>query len=258
MSTIGVLFGLNYDYLPGAKLFGCVNDVKNTATYLEKAGVTCEVYTDDNPRTRPFTTAQGIVNRLNILANDTRRRNIRLVWIHFSGHGTQIMDRNRDEKDGMDECLVPSDVMTAGVITDDVINGILARFNPNTRVICVFDCCHSGTICDMAYSWEGPRKFQLENRNCRVKGKVFSISGCLDSQYSVDTWDSKRRMAAGAMTSELLNCLESGHYFSLRTRLRRTVFDLVAELRHRLRKSGHQQIPKLASSFNLSNEPFMV
>lgn len=258
MSSIGVLFGLNYDYLPDAKLFGCVNDVKNMAAHLGKVGLPCEVYTDDNPRTRPFTTARGIINRLQNLARETRRKHIRLVWLHFSGHGTQVIDRTRDEKDGMDECLVPSDVMTAGVISDDMINTILAQFNPNTRVICVFDCCHSGTMCDMGYSWDGPKNFQIENKNCKIKAKVISISGCLDTQYSADTWDPKRRMAAGAMTSELLNCLEAGSYFSLQSRIRRTTFDLIVELCQRLKRNGYTQIPKLASSFNLANEPFMV
>jgi hypothetical protein len=257
MASIGVLFGLNYDYLPDAKLFGCVNDVKNMNSFLTKAGMKCETYTDDNPKTRPFTTAKGIADSLQNLANETRKKHIRVVWIHFSGHGTRTMDRDRDEKDGMDECLVPSDVKTAGVITDDMINNILAQFNPNTRVICVFDCCHSGTMCDLAFSWESPKNFQVENSS-KIKGKIISISGCLDTQYSADTWDSKRRMATGAMTSELLNCLETGGYFSLNSRLRKNTFDLVVELRQRLRKNGYDQVPKLASSFNLANEAFMV
>jgi hypothetical protein len=257
MGTRAVLFGLNYETDPDARLHGCVNDVKNVATFLRKEGMTCDVYTDDTPATRPFTTSQGIVNRLQALAKESTTHRLRLVWIHFSGHGTQSMDFNRDEKDGRDECIVPSDYKTRGVIRDDVINSILARFNPATRVICVFDCCHSGTICDTRFSWER-NVSTVENTTCRIRAKTIAISGCLDTQYSVDTWDSKRRMFAGAMTSELLNVLESGVYFSLNRRITRTVFDLVQELRSRLMKSGQAQIPKLTSTHNLVPEPFMV
>lgn len=257
MGTKAVLFGLNYDYDPSARLNGCINDVKNVATFLRKEGMSCDVHTDDTVANRRFTTAQGIINRLQLLARESITRRLRLVWIHFSGHGTQIRDFNGDEKDGMDECIVPSDYKTGGVISDDVINSILARFNPATRIICVFDCCHSGTICDAKFSWER-RVARMENNNCRIRAKTITISGCLDRQYSVETWDSKRRMLAGAMTSELLNLLETGTYFSLRRRLNKTIFNLIDDLRDRLKKAGQDQIPLLSSTHNLIPEPFMV
>jgi len=251
-----VLFGLNYAYDSSLRLAGCINDVKNTAQYLRSIGLQdCETITDDTNRVG--TTAQGIMTRLTRLAAESYRNNLDFVWIHFSGHGTFVPDRSRDEKDGRDECIVPSDVFTRGVISDDMINSIISRFNPRTRIICIFDCCHSGSICDLKFSWEGARSQTVENARCIARGRVVSISGFLYHQYYADTWDSARRMMAGAMTSELLNTLQSDSYIGLIRPARKTVFELIAETRRRLRQKGYQQVPKLASNYDLSRAPFL-
>jgi hypothetical protein len=72
------------------------------------------------------------------------------IYIHFSGHGSQTDDLNGDEKDGLDETLVPYDGRT-GVgdkavpdIIDDELGEILGRFRTR-NVVVVLDCCHSGT-----------------------------------------------------------------------------------------------------------------
>ena len=240
-----VLFGLNYNYDSSARLYGCINDVKNMSQYLSKIGYSCEVYTDDTDRIR--TSAHGIVNRLLLLARESYSQKLKKIWIHFSGHGTQVPDFNRDEKDGRDECIVPSDFRTRGVISDDVINAIFKQFSPMTKVVCVFDCCHSGSICDLRYGWEGKNSRQIDNPKCQARTNVLSISGCMDNQYSADTWDTKRNMPAGAMTSELLNLLQS--------RSKIDVFTLVQELRKNLLAKGYTQMPKLTSSYNLVSDP---
>ena len=76
--------------------------------------------------------------------------------LSFSGHGSQVYDRNRDEKDGKDECILPSDFKRIGVITDDRFQQLLNMFWEGTKVVCilVFDCCHSGTIRDLTYKYE--------------------------------------------------------------------------------------------------------
>ena len=61
-------------------------------------------------------------------------------------------------------------------LTDDDIANVISKSLPD-NVPCVFivDACHSGSILDLA--------------NTKVWGdkKVYSISGCQDSQYSNDT-----------------------------------------------------------------------
>ncbi|KAL0384461.1 UNVERIFIED_CONTAM: Metacaspase-1 [Sesamum radiatum] len=46
---------------------------------------------------------------------------------HYSGHGSQVVDRDGDELDGYDECLLPVDYETEGRILDDELNATIVR-----------------------------------------------------------------------------------------------------------------------------------
>jgi hypothetical protein len=70
-----------------------------------------------------------------------------LVYIHFSGHGSQVEDLNGDERDdAKDETVLSSDARTDGVpdITDDELGAILSPLRARHAVV-VLDSCHSGT-----------------------------------------------------------------------------------------------------------------
>ena len=75
------------------------------------------------------------------------------VFIYFSGHGSQIEDKNGDEADGLDEFLVMHDVngsdlrqgRLTGALTDDEL-GLLLKAIPSERVYMFVDACHSGTV----------------------------------------------------------------------------------------------------------------
>ncbi len=68
------------------------------------------------------------------------------LYVHFSGHGSQVKDLDGDEPDGEDETLVPADGRTPGIpdITDDELGALLASVEAEFCVV-VFDSCHSGT-----------------------------------------------------------------------------------------------------------------
>lgn len=69
------------------------------------------------------------------------------VFIYFSGHGSQLPDKNDDEKDGLDETLSPIDTTKDGrnQITDDEFGAILAKMADRDLTV-IIDSCHSGTI----------------------------------------------------------------------------------------------------------------
>ncbi len=243
-----LLFGLNYDGT-NAKLNGCINDVMNMKEFLtSKYRIPCTVYTDDVDKVN--TSAAGIMANLNKMAILTYTEELDFVWIHYSGHGSQSLDRSRDERDGRDECIVPNNYEKAGLISDDYINKILSLFNPKTRVICVFDCCHSGTVSDLKYSWEKRNIMAIENVRSMVRGKVLSISGCLDKQVAMDAFNVTGDFKfTGALTSCLLTVFkEDAQYNSVAN----NVFDLLEKLRIKLKTLGFQQIPMLCSSYNLA------
>ncbi len=129
------------------QLAGCVNDVRALSQVLVErhgfpAGNVRELL--DEAATR-----EGILQALEDLV--TRVGEGDAVLVHYSGHGSQVVDLDGDEDDGLDETLFPSDSGRAPDpnrdILDDEIHVWLGRLMARTsNVTLIFDCCHSGTI----------------------------------------------------------------------------------------------------------------
>jgi hypothetical protein len=253
MNGKAFLFGLNYKNDPASALNGCINDVINMSAYLQKElGIPCELYTDDV--NLHDTSARGMMNKFYEIALQTYRDNLDFVWIHYSGHGSYVRDTSGDEKDGRDECLVPNDYKTGGMILDDHVNHLFSYFNPKTRVICIFDCCHSGTIGDVKYSWEGPSSVTVENILCKSSARIITISGCLDKQVSMDAYNVMGDNSySGAMTSCLLLALREN-----KTGCWNNAFTLISSLRTKLKERGFRQTAKMCSSYNLAKDPLFI
>ncbi|HRH41164.1 MAG TPA: caspase family protein [Pyrinomonadaceae bacterium] len=100
--------------------------------------------------TKQETTRQSILNAFKDLTAKVQAGDI--VYLHYSGHGSQVLDDNGDELDGLDETIVPSDYKTrqdgSRNLRDDEIGKFLNELkakNP-ANVTFVFDSCFSGTI----------------------------------------------------------------------------------------------------------------
>lgn len=91
-------------------------------------------------------TREAILSSLRELVAAAGPRDV--VYIHYSGHGSQVEDFSGDENEqnGMDETIVPHDGRTGDVadITDDELGEIIGRLETREAVI-VLDSCHSGT-----------------------------------------------------------------------------------------------------------------
>lgn len=244
-NKVALLFGLNYTGTQH-ELRGCVNDVENMSEFLKTRGFTCNVNT-----TYESTTANSIMTKLYLLAKQSHAENLTHVWIHYSGHGTYVMDRNGDEIDGKDECFVPSD---SNLIPDDFLKNIIRYFNPDTRIIVVADCCHSGTIMDLKYTWNIDDKTHTANVVNGIKSNVICISGCRDNQTSADAYLYNRKDAkyefAGAMTSYLLELISLQDCCNL--------FGIIQKINVALTQRGFTQRPRLTSSFIISDDETLI
>lgn len=247
-----ILFGLNYASNPSAKLSGCINDVQMMGAFLrEKMKIVVDVYTDEN--SPHDCSAIGIITKLYEVAVQSWKESLQYVYIHYSGHGSYVKDVNNDEADKRDECLVPSDFQTAGLITDDYMNKLFSYFNPSTRIVCVFDCCHSGTIGDVKYSWSSPTSVIAENINCKVKAKIITLSGCMDDQSSTDAYNiMKDNKFSGALTTCLLLAIKE------KPNIISDVFLLQLAIRQKLKSLQFPQIPKLCSTYNLTKDRMFI
>ncbi|MDX9785214.1 MAG: caspase family protein [Desulfobacterales bacterium] len=114
MANKALLVGVNRYKLSRADLQGCLNDVTNVRDVLLKYfGFTVKqirVLADGRA------TKKAILHRLDWLVKDAKSGD-RLLF-HFSGHGSQIRDRDGDElKDGLDEIICPHDMDWDGIDT---------------------------------------------------------------------------------------------------------------------------------------------
>ena len=107
-----------------------INDGLMTAERLQLNGYTPFIYHDPT------------VNQFVSILLKFIKQSFELV-VYFSGHGSQIKDRDGDEDDGNDECLVFID----GLLPDDIIGSIL-KLHRNKSLTLIADCCHSGTVFD--------------------------------------------------------------------------------------------------------------
>ena len=126
-------------------LRGCENDVElMRATLLDKFNVLPE---NVKMLKNEQATRQGIILAIQRhLIEKTQTGDI--VILHYSGHGSQMVDSSKDEIDGYDESLVAHDSRTEGVfdISDDEISGLLNQLTEKTKnVTFIFDSCHSGS-----------------------------------------------------------------------------------------------------------------
>lgn len=124
-----VLIGINYVGQQG-QLSGCHNDVANIKKYLiQKEGFQEKdmlILMDDGQHRPP--TRKNIMDAFARITQYSKAGDT--VFIHYSGHGGRVVDRDGDEDDGYDETLIPVDFKSAGQIVDDEVFNELVKKMP--------------------------------------------------------------------------------------------------------------------------------
>ena len=215
-------------------------------------------------------TDAGIVQRLKWAVSGLMDGGLALI--HYSGHGSQVADRNNDEVDGKDEILCPYNMsFDRGYISDDTIAEIFSQANPNAKIVFIADCCHSGTIArdignphpppyksrfiqppaDIAFrTIANPQMSVRKLANGNSNAKCISISGCRDDQTSADAYFYDRRSYHGALSwalAKTLNRADRGI----------TYRELVKQAIHHIKEYGFGQDPQLSGPADWLDEPFL-
>ena len=102
-------------------------------------------------------TRSGIINKWNELHSRVKPGDV--VYIHYSGHGSQVIDLNGDEEDGLDEVWVTYDAVydtekelldPQSVLIDDDIEqlkySIRKKLGDEGHFLLTTDSCHNATI----------------------------------------------------------------------------------------------------------------
>jgi hypothetical protein len=242
MTKRALLIGCNYTATPTAQLSGCINDIVHMRnTLIDAYGYQdSNIYTlrDDDKNRLP--TKANIINALIQVISISTVSDI--LWIHYSGHGTQIRDTNADEFDKLDECIVPCNFNTVGVITDDEIFSIIR--NAKCQLMMCFDSCNSGTVCDLQYSMNynnGILAKSMNNTRSVANSRIIMMSGCRDPQTSADAYDNVAKRGVGAFTYTLLETLRANDH-------KIELLPLYTKICANLKSYGFTQIPVLSSS----------
>jgi len=236
-----LLVGLNYTGTT-AQLRGCENDVAHKRDYLiKKRGYLSQNIVMLTEDTKKKGTGMNIMNALGTLIVKAHVEGAKELWFHYSGHGSTTRDNDGDEDDNKDETIVPLDYKNSGMITDDQLHDYIEYMPKQCRMICIFDCCHSGTILDLKWRYEGDFRNYVENNASNVDSNVIMISGCRDDQTSADAWIKGKW--AGAMTSAFLETID-----------RSTTWEqLLVNMRDYLKRNKYSQYPRLCSSQRMSD-----
>jgi len=238
-----LLIGIDYASNPIVSLLGCINDVITIRNMLidaygyDEENIT--ILRDDllyDHNSEP--TRTNILVQLDKLFGDSEH--LEEIWVHYSGHGSQLQVQNSKTR----EIIVPSNYLEEGVIQDDELLTKIEKISANCRAILVFDCCHSGSICDMPWTFD----YTSSNTVTRTQTsqivmenqQIYVLSGCRDNQTSADS-ENDLYQPSGAFTSAFIECLrESQHHIDIMDLYKNTCAFLINE--------QYEQSPVFSSS----------
>jgi hypothetical protein len=206
-----VIIGINYALNSKLNtLSGCINDATAMRgmlidTYAYKTE-NIKVLRDDLQVDNTLPTRANILQSIRDVVSASEDKDE--IWLHFSGHGSYVVDEGNDEVDKRDEGIIPSDFneSTIPIILDDELKTLLNEVKGTVMI--TQDCCNSGTGWDLPYMYtrqsngsysrsvEGARFSQTTTKN------IYMLSGSRDDQLAVETGD-----RLGAFTDVLMECL---------------------------------------------------
>ena len=126
------------------------------------------------------------------------------ILFYFSGHGSQVRDRNRDERDGRDEVLLPHDFGVGNrtltrTLVDDEFQAYIRQMRAS-EIYIIVDACHSGTASKLWNKAIGTAKARIfvypeigdgaghfgdaEDRTAKSNISYAAVGACQDHQLS--------------------------------------------------------------------------
>jgi metacaspase-1 len=153
------------------ELSGCINDADAMERLASGLG-----YSEITKLTDAQATASAVLGAISNAADNLGSGDILLLT--YSGHGSQVPDRNGDEIDGLDETWVLYDRM----LVDDELALQWKSFKSGARIFMISDSCHSGTVDKDFYNPQYVRA--LRNRGVTKARTLRRLEGRLDEPGS--------------------------------------------------------------------------
>lgn len=243
---LALLIGINYIGSANA-LNGCIADVinmKNVLVYnygYDATNIT--TLTDDATDPLLLPTRKNIIKCIKRIVADLQPFDE--LFIHYSGHGTQVPDVGETEDLNPDtpnraSAICPCDFDNYdgidGLITDYKLNEILvSKLIPSVKLRMVVDACHSGSMLNLPYLFRGGKQFVKIGLTDNTRLDCIMLSGCKDNQTSADAFINKK--FSGALTWALLTALGTNPTLT---------YEQLLTAIHQLLSEDYEQIPMLS------------
>ena len=246
MKKRALLIGINYINIPEYRLLGCIDDICYMRNMLIDAygyyKSNIKMLRDDTENPALMPTYENIIRELNDIASSDSDE----IWIQYSGHGTQF--QNKTDKLLMDDVIVPIDFYKNYIFDYDIYK-ILLKIRG--RAILIFDCCHSGSIANLPWTFTVNNENIIttnNNNNTMTNPNIYLISGCKDNQTSTDAFNKELSQEVGVFSNAFNECLrDSNHHIDIMTLYKNICKNIIS--------NGYSQRPVLSCS---TNEPKYV
>lgn len=152
-----LLIGCNYSNMPEVSIKACHDDIRSIKDFIvnvhgfpEAKGLMTLLLDDENHK---HPTHTNITEAFKALSEQSQPGDA--VFVQFSGHGCRTLDSSIDsDVETYDEAIIPVDFRSSGIIRDTLIfKTLLAPMRYGVTVTCLFDCCDTGIMADLPYSW---------------------------------------------------------------------------------------------------------
>ena len=197
-----LLIGINYseDDNKDNDLYGCENDMNRLSQWIQN-NFHFESYSitklDSSSAIK-----EEIMTELLLMVEFAKNNRNSELFFSYSGHGTHYFSYN--EKDYQNEAICPVDYMTNGLISDDWLKkNFIEQLPEDCKLFAIMDCCHSGSNMDLPYYMED-NLIKFRPDMSIPTAKVIKLSGCLDSQVSMDYYNRRMKEFQGAFTNAFI------------------------------------------------------
>lgn len=152
-----LLIGCNYKVVHGAELKASHDDVRSMKDFIVNVHGFSEnpeymtILLDEDNHSPP--TYHNIIESFKRLSENAQPGDA--VFVQLSGHGGRVLDAALDsEAESYDEVFVPMDYEEQGLIRDTLIfKTLLAPMRYGVTVTVMIDCCDTGMVLELPYSW---------------------------------------------------------------------------------------------------------
>ena len=187
---------------PGNTLGGsCIRDLVNTAYHLNCPNI--NVFTTNPVDKSKFPSQcsfhkferKPIEDIVSTIPNNTT------IFVLISGHGYQIQDKTNNELDGMDEYIKTK---TTKLLDNDLRDIFILplQYKKNVKFVGLIDTCHSGSMFDLDYMYNG-NTWVIDTKRKPVNVDAVSIGACRDNQ--LDNCDIGNIGFGGSLTVHMID-----------------------------------------------------